>query len=36
MLTNSRIRHGNQLGTQTMTASNLLYLVEINNQELVF
>ena len=36
MLTNSRIGHGDQLGAQMMTVANLLYLAEINNQELVF
>lgn len=36
MLTNSRIAHGDQLGAQMTTLANLMYLSEVNNQELVF
>ena len=36
MLTNSRIAHGDQLGAQMTTLANLLYLSEVNGQELVF
>ena len=36
MLTNSRIAHGDQLGAQTRGLANLMYLSEVNDQELVF
>lgn len=36
MLTNSRIAHGDQLGAQMTTLANLMYLSEVNDQELVF
>ena len=36
MITNSKIAHGDQLGAQMITLANLIYLSDINNQEIVF